>query len=91
MVDLLEQQIKKEIRELGDYNPQLKESIWSNLKGEIEFETCKEGNKKVKRKHSSRWLLVATIGMTLIGTTVLAQPIINHLKTYFGESKMQDV
>lgn len=91
MVDLLEQQIKKEIRELGGYNPQLKESIWSNLKDEIEFETCKEGNKKVKRKHSSRWLLVATIGMTLIGTTVLAQPIINHLKTYFGESKMQDV
>lgn len=93
MKEFIEERIQEDLNKVTDYNQALKQEIWGKLVKEMNWqdEELPKQHKKSKPRFLTRLILVATCSVILIGVTVMATPLINHLQKYFGKTKVQDV
>lgn len=94
----LDKVIEKDLQRATYYDETLKDKIWENLEEELfrrenlkeeALESTRSKKKRVKFKKIVSIGIAAALGV--IGITVMAEPIRNRLKEYFGSTKVQDI
>ena len=74
-----------------DYTPELKQRVWEQIEKELFEDQDEEMLELIKKKKRRKLkLTIALSAATLIGGSLMAEPIIDYVQKYFGESKAQD-